>query len=88
MRVLFWKAPMEDGGGMDYHLTEHARDVLKKRQIRLEWLEQALTAPERTERDSMDETLEHRLARIKEFGGRTLRVVVDARSARPRAVTA
>ena len=73
---------------MDYHLTEHARDVLKKRQIRLEWLEQALTAPERTERDSMDETLEHRLARIKEFGGRTLRVVVDARSARPRAVTA
>ncbi|MCX6096724.1 MAG: DUF4258 domain-containing protein [Candidatus Bipolaricaulota bacterium] len=73
---------------MDYHLTEHARDALKKRQIRLEWLEQALIAPERTEKDSMDETLEHRLARIEEFGGRTLRVVVDARLTPPRVVTA
>ncbi len=73
---------------MDYNLTEHARDALKKRQIALEWLEKTLTAPESIEGDSMDETLEHRLARIPEFGGRMLRVIVDVRAAPPLVVTA
>lgn len=31
---------------MDYALTEHARDALKKRQIKVAWMEQVLTAPE------------------------------------------
>ena len=64
---------------MDYALTEHAQDALKKRQIPVAWMEQALTAPEVTEADPVDADLEHRLARIPEFGHRVLRVVVNTR---------
>jgi len=30
---------------MDYVLTEHARDVLEKRRIPLEWMERTLAEP-------------------------------------------
>jgi hypothetical protein len=73
---------------MDYVLTEHARDVLEKRQIQTAWLEQALTAPELTEADPVDPDLEHRLARIREFGDRVLRVIVNFKKAPPHVVTA
>jgi hypothetical protein len=73
---------------MEYRLTGHARDALEKRQIQLEWLEKTLAAPEWTEKDMIDVELEHRLARIEEFGGRVLRVVVNAHAAPPRVVTA
>lgn len=72
---------------MDYVLTEHARDALKKRQIHIAWMEQALTAPEVTEADPVDADLEHRLARIPEFGHRVLRVIVDAKRTPPHVVT-
>ncbi|ABQ90839.1 hypothetical protein RoseRS_2462 [Roseiflexus sp. RS-1] len=61
---------------MDYVLTEHARDALKKRHIQIAWMERALTRPEVTETDPVDADLEHRLARIPEFGHRVLRVIV------------
>ena len=73
---------------MDYRLTAHAQDALAKRGIALEWMEQAFLSPERTEPDTLDEALEHRLARIAEFGGRVLRVVVNVDAAPPRIVTA
>ena len=73
---------------MDYRLTEHARDALEKRQIQLEWLEKTLSTPEWTEKDMVDDELEHRLARIEEFGGRVLRVIVNAYAVPPRIVTA
>jgi len=72
---------------VDYVLTEHARDALKKRQIRIVWMEQALTAPEVTEADPVDADLEHRLARIPEFGNRVLRVIVGAKRTPPHVVT-
>lgn len=72
---------------MDYVLTEHARDAIQKRQIQLAWLEQALVAPEMTEADPVDADLEHRLARIPEFGHRVLRVIVNTRKAPPHVVT-
>ena len=64
---------------MDYVLTEHAQDALKKRQIPVAWMEQALIAPEVTEADPVDADLEHRLARIPEFGYRVLRVIVNTK---------
>ena len=73
---------------MEYYLTEHARDALAKRRIALEWLERTLATPEWVEKDAVDGRLEHRLARIEEFGGRVLRVIVNAHAAPPRVVTA
>lgn len=72
---------------MDYHLTEHAQDALKKRRIPLEWMERTLDAPEWIEVDPIDENLEHSLARIAESGNRVLRVIVDIRSVPPWIVT-
>jgi hypothetical protein len=73
---------------MDYVLTEHARDVLEKRQIAIAWMELALTAAEVKEADPMDPDLEHRLARIPEFGHRVLRVIVNVKKTPPYVVTA
>jgi hypothetical protein len=72
---------------MIYFLTEHARDALEKRQIPLEWMERTFESPEWTERDSMDDDLEHRLARIPEFEGRVLRVIVNSKTNPMRIVT-
>ena len=73
---------------MNYSLTEHARDALEKRRIVQEWLDRTFAAPELVERDAIDTDLEHRLAHIPEFGGRTLRVIVNVRVYPPRIVTA
>jgi uncharacterized DUF497 family protein len=73
---------------MDYHLTEHARDALQKRGIQLQWVERTLSDPEWTENDIIDTELEHRLQRIKEFGNRVLRVIVNTHVVPPRVVTA
>ncbi|MBN1868308.1 DUF4258 domain-containing protein [Candidatus Sumerlaeota bacterium] len=73
---------------MKYHLTEHARDAIEKRRISVEWMESTLNAPEWSEKDSIDGSLEHRLARIPEFGNRALRVVTNTEAIPPRIVTA
>lgn len=73
---------------MDYELTEHARESLRKRAvIRQEWLERALSQPEMVEPDKVDPELEHRLARIDEYGGRVLRVIVNTTQNPLRVVT-
>jgi uncharacterized DUF497 family protein len=73
---------------VDYVLTEHARDALKKRQIPIAWVDKAWSAPEVTEADPVDARLEHRLARISEFGNRVLRVIVNVKKTPPHIVTA
>ncbi|MGI9180844.1 MAG: DUF4258 domain-containing protein [Longimicrobiaceae bacterium] len=72
---------------MEYVLTEHARDALEKRQIALAWMERALNTPEATEADPVDSELEHRIARIAEFGNRVLRVIVNGKRTPPHVVT-
>jgi len=72
---------------MDYVLTEHARDALKKRQIQIAWMKHALNAPEVIEADPVDPDLEHRLARIPDFGDRVLRVIINNRRTPPHVVT-
>ncbi|BCX11192.1 MAG: hypothetical protein KatS3mg067_0130 [Thermosynechococcus sp.] len=73
---------------MEYVLTEHARDALAKRRIQTAWLERTLSTPEVTEADQVDRDLEHRLARIPEFGNRVLRVIVNGKQTPPVIVTA
>ena len=72
---------------MDYILTEHARESLNERLIRLEWVDLAFSQPQRIEADRVDSDLEHRLARIDEYGGRVLRVIVNTARKPPRIVT-
>lgn len=62
---------------MNYDLTEHARESLRKRPIiRMEWIERVLAEPERVEPDRSNFEIEHRLRRIPECDGRVLRVIV------------
>jgi hypothetical protein len=65
---------------MEYRLTEHAKDAVAKRKIKLEWVKQVLNSPQWTENDTMDDRLEHRLSRISSFGNRVLRVIVNTHS--------
>jgi hypothetical protein len=60
-----------------YELSQHARDSIAEREIRLGWIERVLAAPTRRQPDRRDPALEHRLGVIDEFGGRVLRVVVN-----------
>ena len=62
---------------MNYRLTKHAKDVLAKWRISLEWVERVLGQPERVQADENDGELEHRLVRIPEYGNRVLRVIVN-----------
>lgn len=73
---------------MDYQLTEHARESLRKRpSIRIEWVERVLLQPERVEPDRTDPELEHRMRRIPESGERVLRVIVKKTSKPMRVIT-
>lgn len=72
---------------MDYELTEHARESVRKRSIQLAWLDRAIFQPQWVEADRTDLTLEHRLIRIDEYGGRVLRVILNTVRTPPRIVT-
>ena len=72
---------------MKYELTDHARDVLAERDIPIAWLERALDSPEKTEPDTFDSELEHRLCRINEHDNRALRVILNVAVRPARVVT-
>jgi len=73
---------------MNYDLTEHARESLRKRPIiRMEWIERVLAEPERVEPDRFDLEIEHRLRSILEYEGRVLRVIVNKQANPIRVVT-
>ena len=74
--------------GTRFELSAHAAAVIEERKIALEWIEQALFTPERTEPGRHDSSLTHAFARISEREGRVLRVVYNAQSDPPRIVTA
>jgi hypothetical protein len=63
---------------MKYELTKHAQKVMEEREIRAEWLEQTVNAPELVLPDPEDATVERYFRRIPEFGNRVLRVAVNA----------
>jgi hypothetical protein len=73
---------------MDYELTDHARESLRKRSvIRLEWVDRVLARPARTEPARIDPSLQPRLARIDEYRARVLRLVVNPSHTPMRVVT-
>jgi hypothetical protein len=73
---------------MDYELTDHARESLRKRPvIQLEWMERVLANPSVVEPDRVDPSLQHRLGRIDEYDARVLRVVVNPSHTPMRVIT-
>lgn len=65
---------------LKFRLSEHAHEALQKREIEIEWIEQALQNPDTIESDKYDPELEHRLAAISKFGNRVLRVIVKRKT--------
>lgn len=72
---------------MQYVLTTHATDALKKRNIKREWLERVLATPSRRSPDPSDPALTHLLAIIPEHDNRVLRVIVNTQFNPVRVVT-
>jgi Domain of unknown function (DUF4258) len=70
-----------------YELSDHARDVIREREIETTWVVRVLEQPDRTETDRDDPKLRHALGRILERGDRVLRVVYNASVNPPRIVT-
>ncbi len=60
---------------IEYHVSEHAVDMLKERGIQESWVNQTLAEPQ-TKKVMPDGTT-HYMRPIKEHGGRFLRVVVN-----------
>lgn len=56
-------------------LTKHAREALFKRGIATDWIEAAISVPDRAERDPRHPERTRSYKAIAEFGGRVLRVV-------------
>lgn len=62
---------------MSLHFTRHALDMMEKRSIKQQWIEDAFLNPDKTENDPLDKTAMHYMKRIHENGDRILRVVVN-----------
>jgi uncharacterized DUF497 family protein len=69
------------------NLTAHARARMQSRQLRLQWIEDAAQAPDWTEPDPNDPTVERRFRAIGHFGGRILRVACVETSASIRIIS-
>ncbi len=73
---------------MEYELSHHAAEMLRRRGIRLEWLELTLQSPQQVERDPGDPTIVHHLRIIEELDGRVLRVLYNQALSPARVVSA
>ncbi len=66
--------------------TGHFADMLSERGIKREWVDRAISEPDRTEEH--DDGARHFIRQIPEFGDRWLRVVVNVTTQPERRVTA
>lgn len=61
-----------------YELTKHAAERMSERNIQPEWVERALSSPQRDQEHESDPELRHALVTIPENGDRVLRVIYNA----------
>lgn len=73
---------------MKFELSKHATDVIRERNIPVEFIERVIDNPELKESDATDAELEHYLSRILEYDNRVLRVIVNKHSVPKRVITA
>jgi uncharacterized DUF497 family protein len=69
-------------------LTEHARTRMRNRQLQIQWVEDTARAPDWTECDPHDPTVERRFRAIGQFGNRILRVACVETSTAIRVISA
>ncbi len=69
-------------------LTAHARARMQSRHLQLQWIEDTALAPDWTEPDPVDPTVERRFRVIGQFGEHTLRVACVETSAAIRIISA
>jgi hypothetical protein len=72
---------------VEYELSHHAAEMLRRRGIRREWMEAALASPQRVERDAVDPAIVHHLLTIEECAGRVLRVLYNEKAKPVRVVS-
>jgi len=72
----------------DYQLSDHAKDVMKEREISWRWIMETIMNPTLILRDEVDGNLEHSLAPIPDFGERVLRVIRNVGANPKKVVTA
>ena len=65
--------------------TTHFRKMLSERNIREQWVERALTEPDRIE--AHEDGTKHYMKQIQEYDNRWLRVIVSSKLEEPLAVT-
>jgi hypothetical protein len=73
---------------LKYELTKHASEVIKEREILMEYIERVINSPELIESDSEDDGLQHLMMKIKENDNRILKVIVAKDSDPVRIITA
>ena len=59
----------------EYEFSEHAYDMLKERNIQERWVRLTIENPEK--REFKDDGTVHYIKAIEEYGGRSLRVVMN-----------
>jgi hypothetical protein len=72
---------------LDYELIKHAKNVMRERNIPLNYLEQTISYPDYSFQDETYLELEHRLKSIKEYDKRVLRVIINVSTKPMRIVT-
>ncbi len=65
--------------------TKHFREMLEERNIRPDWVQQALAAPDRVV--NRDDGTQHYIKQIEQYGNRWLRVIVNPSKEPPTKVT-
>ena len=73
---------------MPITFTRHATEVMQERDIRPEWIEKVVEAPEHLNVDAQDSARRLAFGRIAEFGNRWLRVVYVEANGEKRIITA
>ena len=72
---------------LKFDFTKHAEDVIKEREIPLEFIKRAVLDPDLIMPDASDINLEHKLKKITERDNRILRVVINKNSDPMRIIT-
>ena len=73
---------------LQFELTIHAKKVIYRRKISLEWIRKVLKSSHKVIKDRADHDLKHYLGIIFEFDSRILHIVINYKASPIKVVTA